>query len=43
MKWEAGGVGRGRYLVDKIPTRVSLDISTPASRRPTRISFLVGY
>lgn len=33
----------GRYLIDKIPTPVSLDISTPASRRPTRITFMVGY
>jgi hypothetical protein len=33
----------GRYLIDKIPARVSLDISTPASRRPTRITFMVGY
>jgi hypothetical protein len=33
----------GRYLIDKIPTRVSLDIRTPASPRPTRITFRVGY
>jgi len=33
----------GRYLIDKTPTPVSLDISTPASRRPTRITFMVGY
>jgi hypothetical protein len=33
----------GRYLIDKIPTRVTLDIWTPASRRPARITFLVGY
>lgn len=33
----------GRYLIDKIPTRVSLDIWAPTSRRPTRITFLVGY
>ena len=33
----------GRYLIDKTPTRVSLDVSTPASRQPTRITFMVGY
>jgi hypothetical protein len=33
----------GRYLIDKIPRRVSLDVWTSASRHPTRITFLVGY
>src|SRR5260370_1428753 len=33
----------GRYLIDKIPRRVSLDVWTSASRQPTRITFLVGY
>jgi len=32
----------GRYLIDKIPRRVSLDVWTSASRHPTRITFLVG-
>ena len=33
----------GRYLIDKFPRQVSLDIWTPASRQPTRITFQVGY
>ena len=33
----------GYYLVDKIPRRVSLDVWTPASSQPTRITFLVGH
>jgi hypothetical protein len=33
----------GRYLIDKIPRQVSLDVWTAASKPPTRITFLVGY
>jgi hypothetical protein len=33
----------GYYIVDKIPRRVSLEIRTPASSQPKRITFLVGY
>jgi hypothetical protein len=33
----------GYYLIDRFPRRVSLDVWTSGSRRPTRITFLVGY
>jgi hypothetical protein len=32
----------GRFLIDKFPRQVSLDVWTSASRHPTRITFLVG-
>jgi hypothetical protein len=33
----------GYYLIVRSPRRVALDIWTTASRKPTRITFLVGY